>query len=247
MQRTKKRWFGALLLAFLLGVSTLYIGEKQTKAEETSQKVIVINPGHQAKANLKKEAIGPGSSKKKYKVTGGCTGVSTKKAESKVNLEVGLKLKKELEARGYKVIMTRTTQNVNLSNQDRAKIGNKHKADAVIHLHCDSAGSSASGAHTIAPASSNPYVSKSVCKKSQTLAKKLISSYCKKTGMKKRIKGSGVSYRNDLTGLNWAKVPAVYIELGFLSNRTEDKQLNNKNFQKKCAKGMADGIDAFLE
>ncbi len=53
--------------------------------------------------------------------------------------------------------MTRTSQSVNISNKERAMIGNNNNAAAVIHLHCDGAGSSARGAHTIAPAKNNPY------------------------------------------------------------------------------------------
>jgi N-acetylmuramoyl-L-alanine amidase len=212
--------------------------------KETKKKVIVIDAGHQGKANLKKEAIGPGSKKQKYKVAGGATGVSTKKKESATNLEIAKKLKTELESRGYKVIMTRTSQKVNISNMQRAKIGNTNNADAVIHLHCDSSDShSTKGAHTIAPKTNNPYVSKSVQKKCAKLAKSVIKSYTKKTG----IKSKGVNYRNDLTGLNWTKVPSIYIEMGFLSNKSEDKKLNNGEFQKKCAKGIADGIDAYFK
>lgn len=128
----------------------------------------------------------------------GATGVFSKKLESQINLEVGLKLRDELQSRGYTVVMTRTSQNVDISNQERAKIGNKHQAVAVIHLHCDSSNaSSARGAHTIAIAKDNPYCPQ-IYSASSELAQKVIRSYCQATGIKSR----GVSYRNDLTGLN---------------------------------------------
>ena len=208
-----------------------------------NNKVIVINPGHQAKGDSSKESVGPGSSTTKAKVSTGATGVSSGKAESLINLEVGLKLRDELQARGYTVVMTRTSQNVNMSNQQRAQVGNNHNAAAVIHLHCDSASSSsARGAHTIAIAKDNPYCSQ-VYSASSKLAQKVISSYCSATGISSR----GVSYRNDLTGLNWSEVPAIYIEMGFLSNSTEDGLLSDTSFQYKCAKGIADGIDAYFK
>lgn len=210
---------------------------------DPNNKVIVINPGHQAKGNSSKEAVGPGSSTMKAKVSTGATGVSSGKAESLINLEVGLKLRDELQARGYTVVMTRTSQNVNMSNQQRAQVGNNHNAAAVIHLHCDSASSSsARGAHTIAIAKDNPYCSQ-LYSSSSKLAQKVISSYCSATGISSR----GVSYRNDLTGLNWSEVPAIYIEMGFLSNSTEDGLLSDTSFQYKCAKGIADGIDAYFK
>ena len=197
---------------------------QQYKANPNN-KIIVIDPGHQGKGNSEKEAIGPGSSTKKAKVTTGTTGVSSRKAESQINLEIGLKLRTELQSRGYTVIMTRTTQNVNLSNQQRSEIGN-----------------SVRGAHTISPAKNNPYCSE-IFKASSKLAQSVIQSYSAATGIKSR----GVSYRNDLTGINWSQVPSIYIEMGFISNVSEDKLLADSSFQNKCAKGIADGIDKYFQ
>lgn len=205
--------------------------------------VIVIDPGHQGKGNSSKEAIGPGSSTTKAKVTTGATGVSSRKAESQMNLEIALKLRDELKARGYTVVMTRTSQNVNISNQQRAKVGNQNNAAAVIHLHCDSSNSSSiRGAHTIAVSKKNPFCPQ-LYSASSSLAQKVINSYTSATGIKSR----GVSYQDDLTGLNWSTVPAIYIEMGFISNSTEDKLLSSSSFQKKCAQGIANGIDQYLK
>ncbi len=207
----------------------------------TKNKVIVIDAGHQGKGMSSKEAIGPGSSTMKAKVSSGTTGVFSKKKESQVNLEVALKLRKELQSRGYSVVMTRTSQNVSLSNQQRAKIGNNANAGAVIHIHCDGGPSSATGAHTIAIAKNNPYCS-GLYNASSSLGKSVINAYCQETG----IKNKGVSYRNDLTGLNWSRVPSIYIELGFLSNKEEDKKLTDSSFQNKMVKGIANGIDNYF-
>ncbi len=205
-----------------------------------TNKVIVIDPGHQGKGNNAKEAIGPGSSTKKAKVATGATGVSSGKPESQITLEIGLKLKQELESRGYTVIMTRTSQNVNISNRQRAKIGNQ--GDAVIHLHCDSIDSSSvRGAHTIAPSKNNPYCP-SIYNLSSSLARNVINQYCQATGIKNR----GVDYRNDLTGINWSEVPSIYLEMGFISNSKEDQLLTDSSFQNKCAIGIANGIDAYF-
>lgn len=223
---------------FVFLVSALILGNisiADVSAAKKSKKVIVIDPGHQKKANLDKEPIGPGSKTKKYKVAGGTSG------ESSTNLAIAKKLRAELEKRGYKVYMTRTSQDVNISNKERAQYANKKKADAVIHIHCDAGSKSTKGAHTIAPASTK-FVSSSVKKKSQKLAKKVINSYCEKT----KIKNRGVSKRDDLTGLNWSKVPAIYIECGFLTNKSEKKKLKSSKFQKKMAVGMANGIDDYF-
>jgi len=175
-------------------------------------------------------------------VTTGATGISSHKTESQINLEIGLKLKSELQARGYTVVMTRTSQNVNMSNQQRAQVGNQNNAAAVVHLHCDSSDDSrVTGAHTIAIAKNNPYCPQ-LYGASSSLAQKVIQSYCQATGIRNR----GVSYCNDLTGLNWSQVPAIYIEMGFLSHSREDQSLASSSFQQKCAQGIANGIDQYL-
>ncbi|MCD7839836.1 MAG: N-acetylmuramoyl-L-alanine amidase [Erysipelotrichaceae bacterium] len=205
-------------------------------------KVIVINPGHQATGNSSTEVIGPGSSITKAKVTTGAYCSASGKSESQINLEVGLKLKTELESRGYTVYMTRTSQNVDISNKERAQIANGYNADAFISIHCDgSTSSSTTGAHTICITSSNPYCSQ-LYSSSSKLASSIINAYCSSTG----ISNNGVSYRDDLTGLNWSEVPAIYIEMGFLSNSGEGTKLSDSSFQDKCATGIADGIDNYF-
>src|SRR5919206_3400426 len=69
---------------------------------------IVIDPGHDARANLATEPIGPGSSRRKIKDGGGTRGVATGTPESVVNLRISLRLRKLLLADGYCVTMTRT-------------------------------------------------------------------------------------------------------------------------------------------
>lgn len=103
-----------------------------------SKKTVVIDPGHQAKGDSSKEPVGPGATETKAKVTTGATGNYTKQKESELVLKVSLLLEKELKNEGYNVIMTRTTNNVNISNSERAKIANEVMAEAFIRIHADS-------------------------------------------------------------------------------------------------------------
>ncbi len=237
-----KRLLSMLLLA-AMAVSLCGTGSaKQVQAAE--KKVIVIDAGHQKHANSSKEPIGPGAKQKKAKVTGGASGCVTHMPEYKLNLQVANRLKKELKKRGYKVIMVRTKHTVNISNAKRAQIANKNKADAFIRIHANSAGSSGvKGALTIAPASSNKFMSKKNRKKSQSLSKKVLKAMCRATGAKNR----GVMYTNTMSGINWCKVPVTIVEMGFMSNPSEDRKMASSSYQKKIAKGIANGIDSFLK
>ena len=176
-------------------------------------------------------------------MTGGTSGCVTHATEYALNLKVAKKLRKELKSRGYKVIMTRTKNDVNITNIERAQIANKAKVDAFIRIHANSDSSSGTkGALTIAPTNSNPYVTKKVRKKSQKFSKLVLDAFCKETGAKNR----GVWKTDTMTGINWCEVPVTIVEMGFMSNPTEDRLMQTKTYQKKMVKGMADGIDAFF-
>ena len=237
-----KRIISMCLSAVLL-LSLCATGAAKTAQAEEKQKVIVLDAGHQTRAMSATEPIGPGSSQRKAKVTGGASGCVTHLPEYKLNLQVAKKLQKELVNRGYKVIMVRTKNNVRMSNVQRAKVANKYKADAFIRIHANSAGSSSvKGALTIAPASNNRYMTKANRKASQKLSKKVLKAMCKTTGAKNR----GVMYTNSMTGINWCKVPVTIVEMGFMSNPSEDRKMAKASYQKKIVKGIADGIDNFF-
>lgn len=229
------------LLAFSMGLFTPIGAGKIAAAEK---KLVVIDAGHQRRGNSSLEPIGSGASSKKAKVASGTTGRASGLAEYQLNLIVAKKLKKELESRGYEVKMIRTKHNVNISNAKRAKMANKWGADAFIRIHANgSTNTSISGALTMAPRSNNKYLKKSVIKKSQRLSKKMVNAFCKATG----ANNQGVMQTNDMSGINWCKVPVTIVEMGYMSNRKEDLKMASASYQKKMVKGMANGIDAYFK
>jgi len=219
------------------------LGTTGIQAKTTGNgKMIAIDAGHQSRANLSTEPIGPGSSVRKAKVAGGASGIATHVAEYQLNLKIAKRLRRVLLARGYQVYMIRTSNNVNISNKQRALMANKSGADIYIRIHADSStATGVTGASSLYPSRNNRYVKK-LSKASLKLSSCLLKKYCKKTSIRNR----GCVARDDLTGTNWSKIPVSLIEMGFMSNPTQDRQMEKTAFQKKMAEGMADGIDAYF-
>jgi len=229
-----------LVLAILI---TIFSDNFYTVNAANKKKVICIDAGHQTKANLEKEPIGPGAKTTKFKVTGGTSGLWTKQTEYSLALKVAKKLKKILKKRGYKVIMCRTKNDVNMSNSERAAIANNSNADAFIRIHANGAASkSVNGAMTICQTKNNPFNS-SIYANSKLFSEKVLDGVVNKTGCKKLY----VWETDTMSGINWSKVPVTIIEMGYMTNEAEDRALNTASYQKKMAEGMADGIDAYFK
>jgi N-acetylmuramoyl-L-alanine amidase len=203
--------------------------------------LVVIDPGHQQRANLGKEPVGPGASETKIKVTGGTSGVATGKPEYELTLEASLILGDILEKRGVKVIYTRTTHDVNLSNKERAEIANQNNADLFIRVHADgSENRSVKGLSVLTPSKDDEFT-KAIFQDSLQASQLILDE----TRKNPAIKVNGISYRGDLSGFNWSKVPSTLIEMGFMSNPTEDENLSDTVYLTNLLTNVADGITKF--
>ena len=116
--------------------------------------VVVIDPGHDLRANTQTEPIGPGSSTRKIKDGGGTRGVVSGLREADLNLRVGLRVRALLQQAGVKVVMTRTrTARTSMGNVARARIANRAGAALFLRIHADgSTDPAAGGTHTLYPA-----------------------------------------------------------------------------------------------
>lgn len=215
--------------------------EKVESNEKQGKFLVVIDPGHQQKANLNLEPIGPGATTQKYKVTDGTTGIVTKKRESVLVLEMAFILKEKLEAKGIQVLMTRTSHEVDISNKERATFANDHKANLFLRLHADgSENPNQSGFAVLTPAEGNQYTKEIYAESlqiSQTIVNKMRENH--------QVKVNGIKFRDDLSGFNWSKVPGVLLELGFMSNPEEDKKLSDPQYVNSLLQSVTDSVDEY--
>ena len=218
------------------------IEEQNAAMEEAAAYVIAIDAGHQEHGNFGQEPIGPGSSAMKTKVAGGTRGTTTGVPEYQLTLDISLKLRDLLEEKGYQVVMIRETNDVDITNSERAMVANEANADAFIRVHANgSDSSSANGAMTICQTSSNPYNSE-YYEDSKRLSELVLDAYTEATGIRKER----VWETDTMSGINWCTVPVTIIELGYMTNPEEDTKMQDNDFQDTMAEGIVAGIEAYL-
>ena len=198
---------------------------------------IGIDPGHQAQGNNGQEAVAPGSSETKAKVSSGTYGRFTGVPEYEVNLDISLQLREALEALGCEVYMTRETNDVDISNQERAIMMNELGVDLVLRIHCN--GSTNESAQGIGLYIRQTGANADECMRA---AEALLPAMVEATG----AESDGIFRRDTYTGLNWSEVPSILVEMGFMTNEEEDYKLNDPAYQQLLVQGMVEGICAYM-
>lgn len=206
-------------------------------AEIAAAALICLDPGHGTAPDVGRqyEPIGPGSRVTKIKDGGGAPG------EAEVVLGIARTTRALLLRRGYRVAMTRTGPSYRGGNVDRARFCNRRGASLMLRIHADgSSDSSRRGVSTLYPALRRGWtddVYASSVRAARAIQPKLVAS----TG----ARDLGLVRRRDLTGFNWADVPVVLVETGFMSNAREGRLLRSSAYQWRVARGLAAGVAAF--
>jgi len=204
--------------------------------------LVCLDPGHGTPPAIgaQTEPIGPGSPVRKIKDGGGAPG------EAAVALAIAKRARRLLLARGYRVAMTRAGPTIHLGdgngNIARARFCNRRHAALMVRIHADgSPDRSLHGISTLVPAWHRGWTD-DIYTPSLRAGRSVQKAVVASTGALNR----GIVRRSDLTGFNWANVPAILVETGFLSNPTDSKLLHTASYQQKVARGLTNGVVAFV-
>jgi N-acetylmuramoyl-L-alanine amidase len=192
--------------------------------------LICLDPGHGTApaVAVQQEPIAPGSSVLKVKDGGGAPG------EGPVVLAIARRTKAELERRGFRVVMTRTGPGYRGGNIARARFCSRRGAALMLRIHADgSSDASRRGVATLYPPGRPPSL-----RAARLVQRAVVGS----TG----ARDLGLVPRRDLTGFNWARVPVVLVETGFLTSPVERLLLHSRRYQGRIARGLAEGARAFV-
>jgi N-acetylmuramoyl-L-alanine amidase len=204
----------------------------------TPPPLVCLDPGHGTVPAVGRETepIGPGSALRKIKDGGGAPG------EAPVALAIALKTRALLQRDGYRVALTRTGPSYAGGNIARARFCNVRHAALMIRIHADgSSDSSQRGVKTLVPALRHGWTD-DVYAQSLRAGRRVQAAVVRSTG----ARNIGILFRSDLTGFNWANVPVILVESGFMTNPTEGRLLQTAAYQSKIARGLTAGAEAFL-
>lgn len=195
---------------------------------------VVIDPGHQAVANTDPESMSSSMGGSKDRSSQGYKGTVTGTDESEINLSNALLLKEYLESLGCEVYLTRETNDVDISNKERAEFAVSKNPDLFIRLYCNAANDSKTNGIEVIVPNSGEYASQ-VVNWGENLGKQLANS----TGSA----FNGCKASEKYSGLNWANsVPSFMIRMGYLTNSDDEVNLMNEDYQFKLCEGIAQFI-----
>jgi N-acetylmuramoyl-L-alanine amidase len=212
-------------------------------------KTVVIDPGHNGMNWAHQDQIARlvdiGNGTKACNTTG--TSTRSGYTEAELNWVIAQLVVPRLEELGATVVLTRQDNDGwGPCIDERAAIGNRNQADAVISIHADGGPDDGRGFHVIRPADIVA-LTDDIYDTSTRLAVAVHDAYLR-TGMPVAdyIGDDGYSERADLGGLNLSDVPAVFLETGNMRNDTDAALLTDPAFQDAAADAITTALVRFL-
>ncbi|MFE7039713.1 N-acetylmuramoyl-L-alanine amidase [Streptomyces atratus] len=219
-----------------------------------SGKTVVIDPGHNPNNRLHTREINRqvdiGTTHKECDTTG--TSTNSGYAEARFTLDVSHRLRTLLQDQGAKVVLTYDNDRpYGPCVDERARIGNDAKADAVVSVHADGSAVGNRGFHVIVPAPvrGGAADTSEIVEPSRDLGTRIAGLFVRDTGSapSNYVGGNtGLDIRKDLGGLNLSTVPKVFIECGNMRDPKDAALLTSASWRQKAAQGIADGISSYL-
>jgi N-acetylmuramoyl-L-alanine amidase len=223
----RKTWFlGALIVLLLLLIGAGSLKLNSVFSSDLKDKVIVIDPGH--------GGVDPGAQNSGIK-------------EKDLNLDISLRLRKVLESKGCKVILTREEDKdfflpgfvlgrmaKRAELNQRINLASENNADLFISVHANSFPQrNTYGMETYYHIKSAP---------GKALAELIQEQLTRLQSDNKRKAKAGDYYI-----INQTKMPSVIVEVGFISNPRERKLLMSNNYRDLIAEAIGTGIDHYFK
>ncbi|MGW6013750.1 N-acetylmuramoyl-L-alanine amidase [Streptomyces sp. NPDC055210] len=229
-------------------------GGEESGSGPLKGKVVVIDPGHNP-GNFRHPSdinrkVNIGTNWKECDTTGTSTNAGYTEAE--FTLDVSHRLRTILKKEGATVKFTQDGDRAwGPCVDERAEIGNKAGADAVVSIHADGSAAGNRGFHVILPGSvhSGAADTRPIVASSRALGERIAGGFLRTTGGPPSNyigDGTGLDVRKDLGGLNLSTVPKVFIECGNMRDTKDSAQLTSGAWRQKAAEGISEGIVSFL-
>lgn len=152
--------------------------------------------------------------------------------EKTIALDIAMKVAERLEKEGVKVVRTRRSDSF-VGLDERAATANRTKADLLISIHADAAEIESASGMTL-------FIARNALDQSKTLARSVETA----------ITSAGFACRgirqNDFRVLANHSRPALLVETGFLTNKTEARKLNDPAYRARIADAIAEGVISYL-
>jgi len=217
--------------------------------------IVVLDPGHNGGNAAAEEEIARPVPAGGFTKPCNTTGTQTEGGypEHAFAFDIAQRAADLLRARSVTVVLTRTDDTgVGPCVDARAAIANEARASLAVSIHADGAAADVRGFHVIAPALAPDGGNAAVLQTSADAASELLAAFAASTAEPPATyPGSlvrpGLTMRQDLAGLNLARVPAVFIECANMRNAQDAALVGEPGWRQRAAEGIANGVLAHLE